>query len=166
MEATYFARVLKYIHAYLYVKCFEITRNHAMDNLFKAIMVTVIAGVILLHLQYNFFETQHVQPQAPESPYQQTPTNFIFSYFADISMGDVNSVISKWKFPNEKRLRSMVTGDSNCNVNKAEELLDSSSDTATVFTEVTCERRWIGTIKLEMVGTEWKITKFNLREVL
>jgi hypothetical protein len=138
-----------------------------MDNgLFKAITATVIGGIIVLYLQYKFFETSHVQPQAPENPYQQTPTNFIFSYFADISMGNVNFVISKWKFPNEKRLRSMVTGDSNCNVNKAEELLDSSSDTATVFTDVTCERRWIGTIELEMVETEWKITKFNLREVL
>jgi len=102
------------------------------------------------------------QANADEERRRQAPVNVVRSYYADINRGDADSVISKWKSPNRKILRSLVGGGANCRVNRAE-LLHSSSDTAIVSLSVTCVRRWVGTIELENVQGNWKIVKLNLK---
>jgi len=105
---------------------------------------------------------EHEATKATDEKRRQAPVGLILSYYADINRGDVDSVISKWKFPNRKKLRSLVTSGAYCRVNNAE-LAKFQSDYAEVSISVTCRRRWVGTIELENVQGNWKIVRLNLR---
>jgi len=98
-----------------------------------------------------------------ENRHQQAPVDLVREYYEDINRGDANSVVSKWKSPNEKKLRSIVTGNSQCKIN-AIGLKNLYSNQAQVSIDVTCRRRWAGTVELEKVWGKWKITKQNLSE--
>jgi hypothetical protein len=128
--------------------------------------------------------TAEKQPLVPVEPPQavkaspsprQTPIEFVRAYYADINRGDVESVIRKWQSPNEALLRKLIEDIRwvKVNINNIASTTRQGSDFVEVSIEVNglqkskrTQQKWAGSLLLEPVAGEWKISEMQLSEVL
>lgn len=97
-----------------------------------------------------------------------TQIQFIQTYYQDINRRDVNSVIRKWKSPNKSKLRSLIRGSSfifkinQIRVTKQTQLTTDVFVDVCAWSKKRAKERWVGTIRLETVKRQWKISKMYL----
>ncbi len=105
---------------------------------------------------------------ADEKRLRQAAVNVVHSYYEALNRNDADSALSKRigvKKP--QKVRNLIRYIDWFRINKVS-LNSFSSNYATVSIDVTGKQktrrpeRWVGTIDLEKVGGEWKITKLKL----
>jgi len=105
-----------------------------------------------------------------EPPPQPTAVELVRAYFENINEGEADLAISKWKSP-PKNLRVLIEGAKWFKINEIH-FISQFADKAEVSVNVTgrekgnmTEENWAGTIVLEKVGGEWKISKMRLSQI-
>jgi hypothetical protein len=98
-----------------------------------------------------------------------TPVEFIRTYYEEINRGNTESAISKWLFPNEEKLRILIEDSEWVRINEVY-LINQDAINAKLSLDVSgqsknysIEQRWKGTVELENVESEWKISRMRLR---
>jgi len=104
---------------------------------------------------------------ADEERRRQAPVNVVRSYYEDLNRNNASSALSKRiGVKNKRKVRNIIRGIDWFRVNSVK-LNSFSSSYATVSVDVTGKQktgrpeRWVGTIDLENVGGEWKISRMN-----
>jgi serine/threonine protein kinase len=104
---------------------------------------------------------------ADEERRRQAPVNVVRSYYEDLDRNNASSALSKRiGVKNKRKVRNIIRGIDWFRVNSVK-LNSFSSSYATVSVDVTGKQktgrpeRWVGTIDLENVGGEWKISRMN-----
>lgn len=117
----------------------------------------------------NYKREEKASPRVEtEISQQQQILNLVRDYYQDISRNDADAVIQKWKSPKKNKLRQLVSNVDWVNMNKLK-LVNLDSNQAQISIDATFknkgnsakEQRWVGTIYLEIVRGEWKITKIK-----
>jgi len=105
-----------------------------------------------------------------EPPPQPTAVELVRAYFENINEGEADLAISKWKSP-PKNLMRLIEGAKWFKINEIH-FISQFADKAEVSVNVTgrekgnmTEENWAGTIVLEKVGGEWKISKMRLSQI-
>ena len=101
---------------------------------------------------------------------RNAPVNIVQQYFNALDKAYINDAIDKWmplSSGKERRLRGIIKDVQWFRINEAK-LINLDYDTSKVFVDVTgkqkqrSKERWTGSIKLEKLRGEWKISEMNL----
>jgi len=114
-------------------------------------------------------EVPHTVPVNQNPKETITPIQFIRAYYEDINRGHTDIAIRKWLSPKEERLRAIIENSEWVKINEVH-LINQDAVNARLSLDVSgkqkshnTEQRWKGTIELENVEGEWKISRMRLR---
>lgn len=162
------------------------------NNFFTVIIATVIGGIILLALEYGFFNKNGEDPLKPpyhppvkhtnlvnipvdELPVQQVVIAVVRGYYEDLDQGYVDSAMNKLALNLQTdRERTANEGVAWFRINAIDfvkfyshqyprKALVSANVTGKQKRKSTSEN-WQGTIELQEINGDWKITRMNLRK--
>jgi TonB family protein len=139
----------------------------------KTFKLPIFLGVVLLALMFvSFFKGEPVVPEeTPVVVRQPTPVDFVRAYYNDINNGDADSAIRKWKLPKADILRTQIKRVKWLKINKIH-WITPNYENAQVSVDVSGklkgkgERRSVGTLVLEKVTGEWKISEMHLQNLI
>jgi hypothetical protein len=124
-------------------------------------------------LSFRLLPTPNASPTPPAPtplstsiPSAESPVDVIRTYYADLERHNINGVVGRWKLPNENKLRKAVERGERYTIHDVS-LKYSSSGSAAVEVDVTGKnvneepQRYKGTIDMEQVNGQWKITSMK-----
>jgi serine/threonine protein kinase len=116
---------------------------------------------------------EQARREAEKRSQEQAPAQVVRSYYEAINSNNASLAISIWNSPTQKKRRSirkLTKGVDWFRVNEIK-MISISGNYATVSVDVTgkqrgksAEERWAGTVELENVWGNWKVTKLNLSQ--
>ena len=143
------------------------------------ILTGLLISILLVTISREFFPPAfHYQPEAASMTHQtlkptpKKPLEFVRAYYDDINNGDVTSAIYKWKSPNKNQLTELIKQVQWIKINQIA-LINQNSTEAHLSIDVhgktkkqSAQERWRGTITLEKINGEWKISNMSLSQIL
>jgi hypothetical protein len=128
-----------------------------------------------LDTEWKIFEIKGIKkngvvPKQPDGE-RKAPESTVRQYFSALDKANTNIALSMWKSlstAQKRRLKTIIDGIEQFHINEAQ-LITLDSDTSRVFVDVTGKQkgrsseRWTGSIMLELLGEEWKISEMNLK---
>lgn len=140
--------------------------------LISILLVTISREIFPPPFHYEPETAPMTQSSQPLKPTPKNPIEFVRAYYDDINNGDATSAIYKWKSQNKNLLRKLIEQAQWIKINQIA-LINQNSKVAYLSIDVdgktknqTAQERWIGTIKLEKINGEWKISNMSLSQVL